>query len=74
MTSISSIEYKEFTAKDIGRLGSMYELRENKSCDAAPLTCFVYREEYKLYYYLEENKALKLMFVDKNGNVNGFIP
>ena len=74
MTSISSIEYKEFTAKDIGRLGSMYELRENKSCDAAPLTCFVYREEYKLYYYLEENKALTLMFVDKNGNVNGFIP
>lgn len=74
MTDISDMEYKEFVAQDIGKLKPMYELRPNKSCDAAPLTCFVYKEEYKLSYYYEKDKVLTLMFEDGEGNICGFIP
>lgn len=74
MIDIKNMKYMEYTDEDIARLRPLYELRDNKSCDAAPLTCFVYKEEYKLYYALHENKALTLMFDDGEGNKCGFLP
>lgn len=74
MTGINDIQYRKYTAEDIKKLRPLYELRENKSCDAAPLTCFLYKDEYELLYYLEEDMSLILMFKDKEDNIFGFIP
>ena len=70
MTDISDMEYKEFVAQDIGKLKPMYELRPNKSCDAAPLTCFVYKEEYKLSYYYEKDKRYLQQPSDRGVYIN----
>lgn len=76
MTDIdcSDIKYRKYLAEDIKKLRPLYELRANRSCDAAPLTCFLYKNEYELLYYHDENRALTLMFKDKEGKIYGFIP